>query len=267
MQVSPFSTDVDHALQHLEKSAVIAKSKGCDILVTPEMYLTGYNIGPAEVQRLAQPKDGQYFEEVAKIARHNAIAILYGYPERVPDQDAPFNSVQLIDDLGKIAGNYRKTHLYGQVDRTQFLQGERRSFLISLKGWKIALAICYDIEFPELARAYAQDGADIILAPTANMTPYDSVATRLVPARAQENGVFVVYANYSGSEGHFDYCGKSCICGPDGEDLARAHKPETLIFAQLDRAMIAEVRQGASYLADVRTEIYASKNTGTSEHD
>ena len=51
--------------------------------------------------------------------------------------------------------------------------------------------------------------------PTANMAPFEGVATRLVPARAEENAVFVAYANYVGAEGAFAYFGLSCVCGPD----------------------------------------------------
>jgi predicted amidohydrolase len=120
------------------------------------------------------------------------------------------------------------------------------------------LAICYDIEFPELARTLALAGADAILAPTANMAPYDSVATRLVPARAEENAVFIAYANYVGAEPPFDYFGLSCVCDPTGADIARAGDGETMIFADLDKAALAAARASATHLADRRPELYGS---------
>ena len=83
------------------------------------------------------------------------------------------------------------------------------------------MAICYDVEFYELVRAYALAGAEIVLVPTVNMQPYTGIATRVVPARAEENEIYVAYANRVGSEGNFEYCGLSCVVGPDGLDHAR----------------------------------------------
>ena len=60
------------------------------------------------------------------------------------------------------------------------------SKVITLNGWRISLAICYDVEFPEVVRAFALSGTDLVVIPTANMTAFDSVATRLVPARAEK---------------------------------------------------------------------------------
>jgi len=155
---------------------------------------------------------------------------------------------------------YRKTHLYGDVDQTQFSAGAELCKPIAFKGWLIGLAICYDIEFPEVSRNLAASGVELILTPTANMIPDDSVATRLVPARAQENTVYVVYANYVGSEPPFDYCGLSCICAPDGEDIARAGRSNEIIFGNISKQTLTETRQSMTYLTDIRPDLYDAKH-------
>ncbi|QFT60802.1 (R)-stereoselective amidase (plasmid) [Sulfitobacter sp. THAF37] len=254
MQVPPIRTDPPRALDRLARAARDARALGCDLLITPEMYLTGYNIGAGAVSQLAQPRDGALARAVADLARQTGLAILFGFPER--DRDRLYNAAQLVDAGGAALCTYRKTHLFGDVDATQFHPGPARSPVVTLNGWRVALAICYDIEFPELARASARDGAEALLVPTANMAPYLSVPNRLVPARAEENGIFVAYANYIGREDGFDYCGLSCICDPSGADLARAGTGEGLIAASLDRARIAQVRQGVNYLADRRPDVY-----------
>ncbi|APE45908.1 carbon-nitrogen hydrolase (plasmid) [Sulfitobacter alexandrii] len=254
MQVPPIGTDVPRALDRLAQAARDARDGGCDLLITPEMYLTGYCIGREATARLAEPRDGAMARAVADLARRTGIAILFGFPER--DGERVYNAAQLVDAQGTPLCTYRKTHLFGNVDASQFSAGEHRSAVVTLNGWRVALAICFDIEFPELARASARDGAEALLVPTANMAPYLSVPNRLVPARAEENGIFVAYANYIGHEGDFDYCGLSCICDPAGADLARAGTGEELVAASLDRARIAQVRQGVNYLADLRPEIY-----------
>ena len=104
---------------------------------------------------------------------------------------SPTNSCIAINAAGKILGKYDKTHLFGDVDCQLFIAGTQLSKVVTLNGWRIGLAICYDVEFPEVVRALALNGTDLVVIPTANMTPFDSVATRLVPARAEENAVYM----------------------------------------------------------------------------
>lgn len=254
-QVRAKATEPEVVLRDLDQLAARAAQEGAQLLITPEMYLSGYNIGVAEVRHRARAVDGAYYEAVSQIARDQDLAILYGYPE-LGEDGVIYNSAQLVDETGKLILNYRKTHLYGDVDKAQFSAGDRRSEIAMFHGWKVALAICYDVEFPELLRAYARDGAEIVLVPTANMLPYTGVATRLVPARAEENGFYVAYCNYVGTEGVFEYCGLSCVCGPDGTDRARADQSEQLIIADLNRDDVAKCRTLTTYLSDIRDEIY-----------
>ncbi|MEQ9334855.1 carbon-nitrogen hydrolase family protein [Thalassobaculum sp.] len=258
LQCAPGAPDTAAGLARLDAAASRAAAAGAALLVTPEMFLTGYAIGPEAVATLAEPADGPAAREAAAIARRHGVALLYGWPER--DGDAVYNAVQLIDADGRRLAGYRKTHLFGEVDRGQFRAGRTLSPVVEFGGpqraFRVALAVCYDIEFPEVARALALAGAEAILVPTANMAPFHSVATRLVPARAEENTVFVAYANYVGREGGFDYCGLSCVAGPDGADLARAGTDEALLVADLDRARIDAARSQLTYLSDRRPGLY-----------
>jgi predicted amidohydrolase len=86
--------------------------------------------------------------------------------------------------------------------------------------------------------------------------PYEGVATGLVPARAQENALFLVYCNYFGTEADFTYCGLSCVCGPDGEDIARAGRGEELLIADLNHDSVAATRRHVHHLLDRRPELY-----------
>ena len=151
----------------------------------------------------------------------------------------------------------RKAHLFGDVDRAAFSTADTLCPLVKFGDWSVGLAICYDVEFPELVRAFALGGADAILVPTANMHPYTGVATRVVPTRAEENEIFVAYANRVGVEGAFEYCGLSCVTGPDGIDIARAGSGEELIFAELSKDAIARVRKSLSHLHDRRSDLYS----------
>lgn len=255
LQCAPGAPDVAAGLARLDAAAVRAAAAGAGLLVTPEMFLTGYDIGAAAVARLAEPADGPAARAATAIARRHGLALLYGYPERGGDGGL-YNAARLVAADGTALAGYRKTHLFGAVDRAQFSAGERLSAVVDLGGLRVGLAICYDIEFPEVARALALAGAEAILVPTANMAPFESVATRLVPARAEENTVFVAYANYVDREAAFDYCGLSCVVAPDGSDLARAGSGETLLVADLDRGRLEATRSALTYLRDRRPELY-----------
>ncbi|OCR26764.1 carbon-nitrogen hydrolase [Pseudomonas syringae] len=156
-QCTPLPLDINGNLQRLELQAREAASLGADLLVCPEMFLTGYNIGAQAAGALAQPCDGFAAAQVAAIAQANHIAILYGYPERNAS-DQIYNSVQLIDAHGKSLCNYRKTHLYGELDKSMFTVGEDRFPVVELNGWRLGLLICYDVEFPENTRRLAGAG-------------------------------------------------------------------------------------------------------------
>ena len=125
------------------------------------------------------------------------------------------------------------------------------------------LLICYDVEFPETVRAHALNGAELVIVPTALMRPFDVVARIVVPARAYENQLFIAYVDRCGREGPFDYCGLSCVVGPDGSDLARAGRGEELIFADLDRSALEQSRKINTHLNDRRPELYGRLSEGT----
>jgi predicted amidohydrolase len=164
--------------------------------------------------------------------------------------------VQLIDAKGNTLANYRKTHLYGDLDRAMFSPGETALPIFELNGWRLGLLICYDVEFPENTRDLALAGADVILVPTANMEPYDFVADVTVRARAYENQCYVAYANYCGSEGQIHYCGLSSLCAPDGSRIALAGRDELLILGTLDRQLLDDSRTLNPYFKDRRAELY-----------
>ena len=246
--------DIGDALARLDATAAVAAQDKADLLITPEMYLGGYNIGADEVAAHAA-RSSEVIAQLAEIAKRHTISLVAGLA--LPAPSRPFNGCIAIDATGAELCRYAKTHLFGTVDAAQFTAGQALSSTFSLCGLTCSLAICYDIEFPELARALTLAGTDIILVPTANMAPFDSVATRLVAARAEENAVYVAYANYVGAEGTFTYNGLSCLCGPDGRDLLRGgtDTPE-LLYADINRSALDRARAAQTHLADRRPDLY-----------
>lgn len=244
-------------LDVIRSSAITAARQGADLIIFPELFLTGYNIGSA-AHSLAEPADGPSCRKAAEIARQAGIALLYGYSER--SQSGYYNSALLIDRRGTARAGYRKTHLFGSYEKKFFNPGDSL-VVVELEGLNIGILICYDVEFPEAVRALACAGADLIAVPTALMVDYCRVAEKVVPARAYESEIYVAYVNRCGSEGDLIYCGRSCLVGPDGRDVLRAGLTEELLLADIDKKTIAEAREENPVLKDVRPDLYAKTVT------
>ena len=252
-QCTQQSADVKGNLARLRKAALEAAAAGAQVLVCPEMFLTGYNIGAAEAERLAEPADGPSARVIALLALETGLAIVWGFPERGPS-GAVYNAVQATGPQGESLGLYRKTHLYGALDRAMFSASNGDVPVISLLGWKIGLLICYDLEFPEAVRQCALRGANLVLVPTANMKGFEVVQRVLVPARACENQLYVAYANCCGHEAEIEYSGLSCVAAPDGTVTAQAGGGAGLLLATVSRRHVGF--DFNRYLADRRPDVY-----------
>jgi predicted amidohydrolase len=121
------------------------------------------------------------------------------------------------------------------------------------------MLICYDVEFPEMVRLQALAGASLLLVPTALPAgpSANRVATSLLPARALESHIFIIYAGHCGQENDTAYQGGSIIVGPDGELLAKAGVTPALLIAKMDKYTYADMALDP-YLEDRRLDLYRS---------
>ncbi|MEU9145687.1 carbon-nitrogen hydrolase family protein [Streptomyces sp. NPDC048349] len=248
--------DTAENLKELDEAAARAAQGGAGLLVTSEMFLTGYALEIEDIAALAEPADGPSAAALGEIARRHGIAVLYGYPERAGD--AVFNAAQLIGPDGVRLANYRKTHLFGCFEQDAFTPGDTPVVQADLGGLRIGIMICYDVEFPENVRAQALAGTDLLLVPTAQMHPFQFVAEQLVPVRAFENQMYIAYVNRTGPEGAFEFVGLSCLASPDGVTRTRAGRGEELVFGEADPELLSASRTNNPYLRDRRPGLYAS---------
>lgn len=251
------SGTVAENLTAIASAARRAADAGCRIVITPEMSATGYNIGTAIAER-AEPADGPIFQAAQQIARDTGVAVVYGYPEATTGK--PYNSVQVVDRDGQSLANYRKTHLYG-FDRDFFTPGPQWVTQFELDGSTCGLLICYDIEFPENARAHADAGTQWLIVPTGLMEPWSFVATHIVPARAYESQLFLSYVNRTGFEHGLEYCGLSCTIAPDTTELSRGGRTEELLVTHVDPGAVAVSRAVNTHLSDRRRDLYQENHT------
>jgi predicted amidohydrolase len=252
-QCRPGPLDVAGNLRRLDEACAAAAARQVEVLVTPEMFTSGYGITPEEAARLAEDAGGPTEAAVAQIARRHGLAIVYGHPERAAGGRA-YNAATLVGPDGAVRGRHRKVHMFGDLDRALFVANAEPPRAFDFDGARVGILICYDVEFPEAVRHLAVDGARAVLVPTANMTGCDEVQELLVRARACENGCGVIYANYCGADGVFEYNARSVICGPGGEVLAQADgESEQLVVAELPS------HSKGTYLADRRADLYRQR--------
>jgi predicted amidohydrolase len=257
-----------------------AAAKGVDVLVLPEMGLQGYadfalGMGskPAAEQkqyyyREAETIPGPSTEHIAALARRHGMTIQLGLAERSLHGNAIYNSTALIGP-GGLVGIYRKTH--NTFEFPYFSPGEEMPVFRTPHG-TLASIICYDLAFPELIRAYAVKGAEVVLMSTAwpmrghdRASDYHGFAMDLA---AQSNAFFnqfwLVVSNHcekgAYSQG-VDYYGGSQIVDPTGKVVAYLADEEGLVThtADLEAEILAsrtEAFFGLNLLMDRRPELY-----------
>lgn len=238
--------DLDATLAAAAEVARRATAEGATLLVFPEGYLTGYylpHLAPGDLRSVPEA-----LAELGRIAQRAGLSIVMGTHLDTPE--GLRNAAVVFSETGAEIGRYHKRALFGAWEKATFRPGDR-PLRFAWQGLTVGLAICYDVEFPELIRAEAQAGVDLVVVPTALMAPHDRVARHIVPVRAMENQIFLAYANRCGSEQDLDFVGLSSIRGPDGEMLAEAGAGPALLLAELDPARMTATRTASSYLEDL----------------
>lgn len=243
----------DQRLAWLSDQLGTGVGRGADLLVLPELFLTGYNAG-ASLLNWGEGRHGPYGQRIAALAKQYGLAIHYSYAEK--DAGQLFNAAACYGPQGdgpleQYLGGHRKLLLPPGFEADHFTVGQDLELFL-LGGFKIATLICYDAEFPEAFRQVVAEGADLVLVPTALAAQWGVVAHKLIPTRAFENGCFVCYANHCGQDHGLSYLGGSCIVGPDGQDLARAGRGPQVLRADLPLSAVGTARQRLPYHQDLR---------------
>lgn len=222
------ASDLENGLSQAEAALSAAGKMKASVLVLPEVWLPGYNQPDIPSRGLAT--DAPELARLSTAARAAGCALVLGYAEQAGD--TLYNAALCIGPDGTTLANYRKIQLYGPREQALYTPGTDY-VTFELAGHKLALLICYDIEFAPHISALAAQDVTLILCPTANMHPFTHVPRVTVPAMAANHGIAIAYANYCGTEGDLTYTGGSQITGPHGETLALAGEQPALLIADL----------------------------------
>jgi deaminated glutathione amidase len=230
---------------------------GAELLVLPETATTGFTPGlpPDELWELVGPLT----EPIQQVASRLSVHVVFGSYARGASRGEVYNEASLIGPSGDVLGTYRKTHLFVGEDLPSggWVTVGDRAIVVDTDLGKIGLMICFDGDYPELARVEAVLGAEVICRPSALLRSADiwELTNR---ARAYDNHVFVIGANATGVDpAGVIYFGNSMIVTPIAEVVARAASHEGWVSARLDPATAmasltpgSNVQQRFDHLAD-----------------
>lgn len=250
-QLNPKLGDKRHNLNQIRDVMTKAKESGTDMVIFPEMFLTGYSVGE-KVKDLAETSDGPSINEIKNLCKSLEIYTVFGFPE-VGEDGHYYISSALIDANGALLGVYRKTHLFDQEKK--FFQAGSNFKVIPTPLGKIGLMICYDVEFPEVARALKLMGADMIIIINANMEPYKDHHHTYAKARSMENEIPVVICNRLGQEEGLHFCGDSLVLDSWGRELLAMGESEGADTVKLPLVSVTDPKM--NYVCSRKKDLYS----------
>lgn len=239
-----------------------ARENQVDILVFPEMTLTGFSMN---VEKTTETREEQIhiFQDLTE---KYEVAAVFGYPKEIspkereehPDWKSYHNMLAFMDK-GKILLNYAKIHPFTYGQEGEYFQGGEKILQLKWNGINVGAFICYDLRFPEIFQI--SSGSSEVIFVIANW-PENRIAhwDCLLQARAIENQCYIVGVNRTGKGGGLIYNGHSAIYDPTGKRLTTFTEQEALLIGDIDSDLVQNVRTHFPVKKDRREELYQKNN-------
>ena len=257
-QISSKREDKEENLRRFEQATLKAKQQGADLVVFPELSLTGYVVRD-QIYELAETVPGPAIQRMENLAKNTGLHIIFGMPELSEKARATiYNTAVFIGPDGLI-GKYRKMYLPTHSvfeEKRHFRSGNQIAVFDTPLG-KIGLCICYDIFFPEVARLVRLQGAELIVCSSASPAVRRSYFEILTAARAIENTAFLAYVNLVGVEDGLQFWGGSRLVSPTGDLLAKAkYDEEDFVLCDVRYSDLRSAEAFIPTLRDLRPELF-----------
>ena len=246
-----------------------AARRGVHVLCLQELFNGPYFCAEQQVRwydMVERIPDGPTIQTMQAIAKkHGMVMIVPIYEEEITG--IYYNAAAVIDADGKYLGKYRKHHIPhvapGFWEKFYFRPGNLGYPVFNTAAGKVGVYICYDRHFPEGARILGLNGAEIVMNPSATVAGLSEYLWRLEqPAHAVANGYFVGAINRVGVEKPWnigEFYGQSYFCDPRGQLIAVGSRDkDELVVADLDLALIQQVRNTWQFYRDRRPETYGA---------
>jgi len=247
--LAQLSPEWEQPIENIKKidNLISGINEKCDIIVFPELTLTGFTMNVAKYSEDIDGISTKYFMELSRKLKTNIFA---GIIEK--NGEDVFNSLVHFDKDGLIAARYRKIHPYTKADEDKYYQSSNEIVITKIGDTKIGLSICYDIRFPELFRLYTKTGVDILINCANWPIPRIEHWKTLLKARAIENQAFVIGVNRTGKDNSNSYNGSSAIFDPMGKEIIDVGSEETIVVTDINLEIIKEVRSKLPFLKDMK---------------
>ncbi|OAK97785.1 carbon-nitrogen hydrolase [Phaeosphaeriaceae sp. SRC1lsM3a] len=266
-------------LQNARAKVLEAAKRGAKLVVLPECfnspYGTKYFDKYAETLLPSPPTESQSptFHALSQLAKEANVYLVGGsIPERDDGKKELYNTSLTFSPSGELLATHRKVHLFDinipgkiQFRESDVLTAGNKITLVDLPDYgKIAIAICYDIRFPELATIAARKGAFLLLYPGAfNLTTGALHWELLARARATDNQVYVGLCSPARDmKADYNAWGHSMLVDPNAEVLQQLDEKEGTLIEELKAGKIEEVRKGIPLYTQRRFDVYPDVSQG-----
>lgn len=211
---------------NLERMAAVVRSSPCDLAVFPELFLSGYRVGDRFHHLALRPGDPTW-SQLAGLARDQRTTIVVGAPVVSEERPGELRNVALVFRSDGSVGVQVKRYLptFGPFEEGIPFTPTDESRPVAWGLHAVGLAICYDTFFPEVFRTLALAGAHLLVVLSASPVTSRGLFDKLLPARAIENGLPVVYVNRVGVEDGIVFGGGSGAWDPRGDPIPHEELP------------------------------------------
>jgi predicted amidohydrolase len=257
-QINSKREDKKENLKKIEEFAVKAKEQAADLVIFPELCLTGYVVKD-QLYELAEIIPGPSTKEVEEIACKTEMHIIFGMPELSGKTEGTmFNTSVFIGPKG-IIGKYHKMYLptHSVFEEKRYFRPGYQPAAFQTSIGDIGLCICYDLFFPEVTRLTRLAGAKLIVCISASPSVRRSYFEIFTAARAVENTAYLAYVNLVGVEDGLQFWGGSRLVNPTGDIIAKAkYDEEDLVVAEVDFNDLRPTEAFIPTLRDLRPELF-----------
>jgi len=251
--------DKEHNLNAMKRNIRQAKQKDANLVVFPELALTGYTCRDL-VYELAEPiPEGLSIRRLEEVTKKEDIHVVFGMLERSERARAAlYNTAVLLGPSGFI-GKYRKTHLptHSAFEEKRYFRLGYQAPVFETNIGRLGLIICYDVFFPEITRLLRLKGSQLIVCISASPAVRREFFETLTVARAIENTAYLVYVNLVGVEDGLQFWGGSRIVAPNGKIISQAkYDEEDLATGRIDYTDLERTETFVPTLRDLRPELF-----------
>lgn len=254
LQMSSVIGDVEANINKVEQIVQNYLPSDADVLVLPEVWTVGWSCSDfiKTAQNLYEGSVSEFLSGLAKKYNINIIGGSY----ITSDGDKFFNTCPVFDRCGHLIASYSKMHLYSYYgcDEGKYITNGNSPVMVNLDGVNFGLTICYDIRFPEIYRAYAKNGADVLVNCAAWGSKKPIPWEMMTKSRAIENQCYMVALTQCGyiKDGEYNL-GESRIIDYKGEEISSVKEIEGIVSAELDIKQMYDVRLKSPTIKDIRS--------------